>query len=95
MTFDARGGDRGLVYDADGGLIPDPVCGDTGTGWVSILERDGSGNPVVNLEAGAVRTVSRRYRAPLRVKPLPAGRDVRDLVRGARPAVPLGEGPFG
>jgi hypothetical protein len=41
MRFDADNGDKGWVRDANGGLLPKPVRGDTETGEVVCIDQDG------------------------------------------------------
>jgi hypothetical protein len=74
MKFDARLGDRGWVYDADGLLIPHPISGDTDTGEVTCYTLAGDGSPAVSGDGTQLLTVTRFFPPPLRVLPALAGK---------------------
>lgn len=88
MKFNAREGDTGLVYDADGLLVPGAIEGDTETGVVVCVVRDSLGNPLRDSNDEAI-TTERRYRAPLRVEPLPQRYDLQEWVDSQPMARPL------
>lgn len=70
--WNVKDGDTGLVFDADGKVVPPSVRGDCATGVVEISLMDENLNPLIG-EDRQLRTRVARYRPPLRVEPLPDG----------------------
>lgn len=67
MHFNARQGDTGRVYDANGDIIPGMiVSGDTESGLVEVVVTDKDGHPLRD-ETHCVVTTFQRFPAPLTV----------------------------
>jgi hypothetical protein len=88
MLFDVNNSaeypDRGLLYDADGGLVPLAVKGDTETGWILLCVLDENLNKFVDEDKGEIKKRWAKFKAPLRIDPLPenfSGDDSKRVMR--------------